>query len=383
MTSYSVVFTFFFYIIACTLVILFIWHGERNKSPYALIMGYGILAMISVFRYDIGNDYLNYMEYVNHIAQRAEMGKSFLDQWLNNEFNVEIGFYFFSCLFSWIPNSYVIVIGLYSLISLIFLFYTLNHYNGYHTLGVFMYIVSGIMFCTWDWVRQSVPIMISLYSLLYIEKKQIFHFVVIIACGSLFHKTILILIPFYFLSYIHINKRIIAFVMLIISILYIYGFFEDALMNLMQYADFIDGYEWYANAEQGIEKIETMGYKLRSLFYMFFWGVIILMLPRTEYVKITFLFVGAILFLVVSGSLALTRISYYFTVCCIVALPCVWYQIKSEKSPVPKLLLMVLLVMISILWMRDVITANNRGCTPYDSIFSDNFTEQRHRSRNY
>ncbi|MBQ9230185.1 MAG: EpsG family protein [Prevotella sp.] len=364
------------------LILLLVRLGELENKKSLIKLGYALLTVIFVIRFDIGNDYENYAIAVNEITAKAEIGKSFIEQWLANDQNVELAFYFFSCLFSWMPHTYVVVIGMYSLITILLLYKSLDRERGYHMWGLLMFIISGIMFCTWDWVRQSVAIMVVLYAFKYIEQKKLLRFLILIAIGMLFHKTIILVLPFYFVSYIKIHKNILVVALFVISAIYVTGFFDDVLMEIMQYADFIDGYRWYANSAQGIEKIETLNYKLRSLFYVIVWASIIFTMPSSENQKRIFLFLGGALFLIVSGSLALTRIAYYFIVISVVALPCSIKNLSKTNRLVRQIVFLLLITMTG-LWIRDIYTGNNRGCTPYDTVFSDNYTFQKFRKRNY
>ena len=372
-----------FYFLVCFLIVFLAWQGEKKKNKKTILWAYVVLGLITVLRFDIGNDYVEYVNMVQEEVKLTSLGYSPIQQWLYNDYRPEFSFYFLSWFFSWLPHPYVAVIGIYGLIAIVLLYKSLNRYHGYHALGLLIYILSGIMFNSWDWVRQSVAFMIVLYSLQYIEERKPIKFFLTIIIGMLFHNSIILMLPFYFVTYLHINRYIIAGTLLLAIVMYFLGIFGDVLGDIMQYADLAEGYESYAKNQQALEQAESLSFKLRCLLYVFMWSALILLMPKKENVKKNLLFIGAVFFLIASGSQALQRISFYFLIACIPALPCAWQHLKLQKAAVFKTAIITLLITMSGLWVRDIITHNNRGCTPYDSILFENFANQKFRPKNY
>lgn len=372
-----------FYFLVCSLIIYLAWIGEKRKKKKIVIWAYVILGLMTVLRYDIGNDYLGYVELINEIEDKVALGYSPFQIWKYFDFDHEYGIYLLSWLFSWTFRPYVGVIGVYGLIAVVLLYKSLNRYHGYHALGILIYVISGIMFNSWDWVRQSVAFMIVLYSLPFIEERKPVKFVLTILWGILFHKTIILMLPFYFITYFRINRYIVAGTLLVTVVLYFANFFQNALGEIMQYADMAEGYESYTKNQQALEQAESFNFKLRCLLYVLFWSTLVVLMPQKENVKKNLLFVGAVFFLIASGSQALQRISFYFLIACIPALPSTWQQLKRIKIPILNMAIITLLFVMTGLWVRDIITHNNRGCTPYDSVLFDNFANNKFRPKSY
>lgn len=381
--TFDILSTTIFYILICLIILLLARNGEKKGNIKLIRWAYVVLGVLTVLRYDVGNDYVGYTEYITAITDRVHLGKSFIQLWVQDDYMHELFFYFISWFFSWMPTPYVWVIGCYAIIAIYLLYKSLNRYKGYHTLGLFIYIVSGMLFNSWDWVRQSVAFMVLLYAIPYIEERKLGRYVIAIFCGILFHKSILLMLPFYFVTYLRVPKLWVVILLPITLFLYFTNFFQNTLGEIMAYADLSEGYKEYATNQQALQQAESLAFKLRTTLYVIAWGYFILIMPENEYVKKNILLIGALFFMIASGSQALMRISFYFIVVSILAAPSAWNNKKLMKIPALKIGFVLLLLVMSGLWVRDIVTNNNRGCTPYDTILLDNYENQKFRPKSY
>lgn len=180
------------------------------QTSYDFLIISSIVLLLTIFasiRYDVGRDYLSYLNILTkktYLASRGTRGSfekgfillyKFIDQ---NQFNPILIFVFFSF------NTYLLII------------LSLYRFRKYFPFSIFLFVSDGVLFASFNGLRQYLAISLFLFSIIYISKKQIFSYMCFIALGFLFHKSILLLIPFYFLLNITISKRIIM-VMLIFS----------------------------------------------------------------------------------------------------------------------------------------------------------------------
>lgn len=382
---YSTIGTTLFYILVFGTILYLAYKGEKFGNKKYIGYAYVLLILVTVLRYDIGNDYYGMAHhYLDDIRNGFSSGKSIVDQYLDMDGRVELSFYFFTWIFSWMPHPYVGVIGSYGIVSIYFLYKSLKRQSGYHTLGLLVYIVSGIMFNSWDWIRQSTAFMIVLYSIPFIENKDWKRYIVFILVASLFHNSALMMLPFFIVGFFQINKYIISISFLVSIGLFWTGILQNMLGDVTAYFAFIGGYESYADSLHALEQSESIMYKLRSLLYVGFYLLLVFSLPNSDNTKRNFLLIGSVLFLIASGSQILQRLSYYFLIGSIIALPAAYQNLKtSRKTGVIKNVLTISLCLLSFLWVRDIVTDNNRGCTPYDHIFSEHYDRQWFRPKSY
>lgn len=380
---YTIIGSTFFYVTILGLILLLAKFGEKNNKNILLILAYILLISITIFRYDIGNDYYGMANRRNiTIYSLFQSGYSVFDVYKYFEYRIEITNILFRWLFAWAKYPYVYYIGLYGLIQIYFLYQALDRLKGSHTLGLFVYVVMGFLFNSWDWVRQSTAIMIFLYAIPFIERKEWKRYYFYVFLAFLFHNSAIILAPLYFIRYFKLNKFIIISGLLLALLLFFSGILTNTLYSFTAYFSLVEGYENYADSMQSLAQAQSIFYKLRSLLYVCFYIIIILFLPKQDIVKRNLLFVGSFLFLVACGSQILQRISSYFLIISTISFPIAYKCIcKNNKLVLSSLSIIILL--LSFLWIRDIVTQNNRGCTPYDHVFSERFEKQWFRPKNY
>ena len=165
-------------------------------------MAYLVIAVLSAIRYDIGADYENYAYIIEQLRSALNNGYSFKDILL--VFSKEPAMIVLTYLFSWSEYSYVGVVGIISVLNLCLLYKVLERYK-IHAWGLFLYIVTFMLFQGWDWVRQSVAMHMFLFSLQYIESRSMGKYMLCVLFASMFHYSALCLIPFYFIYSIRIR----------------------------------------------------------------------------------------------------------------------------------------------------------------------------------
>ena len=381
---YTSIGTTVFYVIVFSAILLYARKGEKCRKFIWVKLAYLLLIGITVLRYDIGNDYYGMANHhLDSFLSYFKAGNNVFDLYRYHEGRIEFTYILFAWLFSWAKYPYVFYIGLYGCVSVLFLYKSLNRVKGSHALGLFVYIVTGILFNSWDWIRQSTAFMIVLYATFYIENKDWKRYFSYIIFASFFHNSALLMLPCYYLRYIKFNKYIIIASLTAAIFLFFLGGLTDYLGMITSYFSLVEGYEGYAGALQSTVQIDSLMYKMRSLLYVIFYILIILFLPKNEILKRNFLLIGSILFLIACGSQILQRISYYFLIVSITSIPIACQELFKRKKYNTKFhILIFIMVLLSLLCIRDILTNNNRGCTPYDHVFSERFERQWFRPKN-
>lgn len=192
----NVYFTLIMYIIALSLVYI---TKLKNANRVYIVLTIGVLSFLSATRASsVGNDtveYLNVFSACQHIdltlfGMRYEFGYVLLNKILYSisanpqiilivsSIIIGIGFYKFIYKYSMIPMLSV------------FLFFSLGHW--------------GQMMNT---VRQSIAIVILLYAFDFIKKRKLLPFIGLVCLAALFHRTAIVFLVAYPLSFFKINMK--------------------------------------------------------------------------------------------------------------------------------------------------------------------------------
>lgn len=203
-------------------IILFILIDSRVKTKIYFFEKIGILIPIifGFVRYKFGNDYETYKaihEIINGNGLNLE--ESYFRQAIRMEYG-------FKMLNLYIEN-FQIMIGLITLFNIVLIYRTIKYFSEKKVyLSIILYIcIFQLYFYNLSAIRQSIASALFFYSSRYIVEKKIYKFILFILLGSLFHKSLILLLPFYFINKIEIPKtkikKIIILLFIVGSILYI------------------------------------------------------------------------------------------------------------------------------------------------------------------
>lgn len=204
--------TFFFYAIIGIVSIIFLMMyssvakstlNHKNSLKIVLLS----LSFLSLFiplilrDVSVGADYVSYMDTFKDIALNDVIDESDIT-WLGWPF-----IYLLKLIAPLALNNYVLFYGLISFASLLFLYAAILKRSKMPWLSLALFIGFCLYFQMFNQIRQLFAICIILYSLTHIENKQFIKFTLLIFFASIFHKTALLFLPFYFISRLNINKK--------------------------------------------------------------------------------------------------------------------------------------------------------------------------------
>ena len=185
--------------------------SKKNKTKGGIYAAYLILILLSVFRYDIGNDYQTYTEIIRYIAYKFESNIPFGDD--SKEPLITLLTY----LFKDETYTYVWVLGIHFIISLFFLYKAFEENNS-HIIGILILFISGLLFVNWDQVRQAVAISIIIFAIKYIKENNFFKYILFVLLAATAHYSALLLLPFYFVNKIKPRKFIYIVIILVLAL---------------------------------------------------------------------------------------------------------------------------------------------------------------------
>lgn len=367
---FSVLFTFILYN-----AILFLCPLFCNMGKKGTFMAYLVIAVLSAIRYDIGADYENYAYIIEQLRSALNNGYSFKDILL--VFSKEPAMIVLTYLFSWSEYSYVGVVGIISVLNLCLLYKVLERYK-IHAWGLFLYIVTFMLFQGWDWVRQSVAMHMFLFSLQYIESRSMGKYMLCVLFASMFHYSALCLIPFYFIYSIRIRPIYLLMFSIGLFVLAELGVFNNVKVFLeflmAMYNDFYVGTQ---HTSAGANTYHSVTYIFTMLWYIFIIGMSL----KADNHLVLFFFAGVVLYAIAGGNLLLIRMAYYFLGLQLLLLPLAFRSF--EGGTLLRTLAIGMLMVQFLVFNKVYIGANFRGCTPYETVFSDNCHFKLYRFRDY
>lgn len=176
------------YLFTYLICVCLFYVGCRFKQHYLYLIALLILIFFGGFRYDVGQDYKTYEQ----IFQFVETS------------SVEYG-YMSLCLYLRMLGFGPQIMFLFSiLVSLYLIYKAVQYYNPQQIAFVFfIFLFGGYYAESFNAVRQYIAIAFFIYATRYIISASFSKYVFFLLFGSLFHSSILFLIPFYYI----LNRR--------------------------------------------------------------------------------------------------------------------------------------------------------------------------------
>lgn len=172
---------------------------DRQRALNLCLLGaiYVILAGVSVCRIASGNDYWGYVEIFSLIAQNREVAS-------------EVGFNSLVRLMQYIfgVKAYLPIFGLFSLLTVYFTLKSIYEQGDIFVASLFLFMMNGYYFSGFNSVRFYFVLSIAMYSIRFVLREQYGRFLLWILAASLFHKSVLVVIPVYLLAYYLANIKL-------------------------------------------------------------------------------------------------------------------------------------------------------------------------------
>jgi hypothetical protein len=250
------------YFVANLLSISVLYTGYRFQFNRVALTAVFILAalpllFISAFKASaVGTDTVSYIYFFNKLS-------SFNEMLVFSEKQGEIGFWFLNYLGHSFTNNHFIIFLFSSLIVTTCYLYSIKTFN-LKTLSLFTLLFIGPYYFQLNGTRQAIAIAIFSVSVIFIIKKQPLRYITSILIGFLFHKSIIICLPLYFVFKGEIRPRKIAII--IFSFLIVIIFFQS-FINFASSVD--DRYSSYGDQQDSHGGLIVSTFNI-SLFCWFF-----------------------------------------------------------------------------------------------------------------
>jgi hypothetical protein len=193
-----------FYLLITVLLFATVSDYYKRYAKITLFLSFSLLLLVAGFRNMGGSDYIVYWEHFNGFEE---------SRW-------EIGYEFLVAIFRFFGFHYYFFVFFVSFLSLIILFYCIRKYSLYPQFSLMLYFGGYFVYYNLIATRQLMALMIFLFSLQYLIDKKDLKFLMFIFFGSLFHSSILILIPAYlFIRFFKFNVGYIIVACFLITII--------------------------------------------------------------------------------------------------------------------------------------------------------------------
>lgn len=150
-----------------------------------------LLTGVSACRIAVGNDYWVYRFNFRLIAQErhvsSEVGFNLIVKWMQMLFGYD---------------NYLPIFALFSFLTVLFFVGALHGQARSYAFSLFLLMTGGFYFNSLNTVRYYLALAIALYSMKYVLREEYGKFVLWILFGTIFHKSILLVIPVYLTAHL-------------------------------------------------------------------------------------------------------------------------------------------------------------------------------------
>lgn len=154
-----------------------------------------ILFALSACRLNVGNDYAKYVEFMHLVNCDAYVP-------------TEIGFNLLVKLIYGLSGfeNFLLVFAVYSFVTVLLFLLALYEQSDEFSLSFFLFMTLGYYFQTFSTVRYYLALAIAFYSMKFVLRRQWGRFLILVLLGATFHKSLLVVIPLYFLASLRWKK---------------------------------------------------------------------------------------------------------------------------------------------------------------------------------
>ena len=165
---------------------------QQLLNVVACLIIFVLLFAVSALRLNVGNDYLKYVEFMHLVYSRAyvptEMG-----------FNALAYIVYYLCGF----ENYLLVFAIFAFATIAFFMKAMYEQSEWFTYSFILFMLLGYYFQSLSTVRYYLALSMALYAVKYVINGDWPRFALIVLIGSLFHKSLLVILVLYVVARLH------------------------------------------------------------------------------------------------------------------------------------------------------------------------------------
>ncbi|MCM1145365.1 MAG: EpsG family protein [Lachnoclostridium sp.] len=199
-----------------------------------------ILFALSACRQNVGNDYAKYVEFMHLVNCDAYVP-------------TEAGFNLLVKILYGISGfeNYLLVFAVIAFATIFFFLAAMYELSDNFAMTYFLFMALGYYFQTFSTVRYYLALAIALYSMKFVVRRQWGRFILLAVLGAFFHKSLLVVLPLYFLASLTWKKWQLALVGLFCTtFLFLQDFYLKVVVFLYptyQDTEYLEGGTSYIN----------------------------------------------------------------------------------------------------------------------------------------
>ncbi len=162
---------------------------RRALNAAVLLCLFTVMTGVAALRIDVGNDYGNYVNTFHEI---------YVGGYVVTEpgFNLAVRLVYLLAG----GENYLLVFGLFAAATSFLFLKAMYEQSVDFAFSFTLFMLLGLYFRTFNTVRYYLVLAVALYSLRYVLRKEYGKFVLLIGGASLFHKSVLVVIPLYLIA---------------------------------------------------------------------------------------------------------------------------------------------------------------------------------------
>lgn len=317
-----------FYLIAFAISTFLVVYGSRKSTRVFAWIGILIPILVSGLRSYVGTDYGTYE------AMYQELGSLSLPEYLQSFAELyEIGAYWFASLSYTITNNATLFYFLFSILTVVFFYMGLQRFGIKNRWLVYFLFLMTVFPMSFNIMRQTLAMSIMFYAASFIMERRFVKYILLIIFATCFHKTALIALPAYLMSFFIKKDTRISVRLAIMTTIFSAGLIllTPVMINILfGSVDFLDKFVKYNDSDQ-----VSSGVVLIAKLIMFIFTIVVCI--KAEYKKpnaAMIMILAAIeLSLTIAAlySINISRISLYFSLFSIVFYTYVTQVFRSKS----------------------------------------------------
>ncbi len=177
--------------------------SRRNDLIYLCVVTAVMILMASLRADTVGIDYEMYANYFQSVANHD---LSYLIS-AENPYRIEFGFSLLNYLVSLVTNHTYVFMAVVAVLTIGLRAVAIYRYSSSAWISVFTFVAFGFFGYTMCTLRQEIAISILLFAIPFLQKKKLVPYILLVLLAASFHKSVLILIPIYFLANLPVNWK--------------------------------------------------------------------------------------------------------------------------------------------------------------------------------
>ena len=287
---------------------------QQMCNRVCLLSVFFILFALSACRQNVGNDYAKYVEFMHLVNSNAYVPTE-------PGFNLLVKIVYGLSGF----ENYLLVFAIYAFVTIFLFLLAIYEQSDEFPMSYFLFMALGYYFQTFNTVRYYLALAVALYSMKFVVRKQWGRFLLLAALGSFFHKSLLVILPLYFLASVTWKKWQLALIGVFCTT---FLFFQDFYLKVVVflYPTYEDT-EYLTGGTSYINILRCLGVLVLSLFY---YRKSIRGNRRMQFYF--YLNLGALVLYVFCSFLPIiSRIGYYLTISHILYLPALLRRVEDVR----------------------------------------------------